>query len=161
MNLQKFLSIMGQSKGIVKMNKEMGKQQIEREYELSKMGDELLEATRLGDAAKVLELIAGGVDVNVQDENGMTAISIAGSRDDREIFRTLYESGADVNIRDYDGWTPAIHISENGPLLHEEYSDIMDDVDIKKAEKMGNMELAEELKRVKEEKMYWEDMQIA
>jgi ankyrin repeat protein len=161
MNLQKFLSKMGQSKeGIVKMNKEMGKQQIEREYELSKMGDELLEATRLGDTGKVVELIASGVDVNVQDEHGMTPISIAGSRDDKEIFRTLYASGADVYIRDDYGWIPFMHISANGPLLHEEYSDIMDDVDIKKAEKMGNMELAKELKRAKGEKMYWEDMQI-
>jgi cytohesin len=134
----------------------------EREYELRKMGRELLEATRLGNEEKVLELIAGGVSVNVQDENtGITPISIAASRDDRDMFRILYENGADVGIEDYYGWTTFMYISENGPLLHEDYGDIMDDVEIEKAEKLGNMELAEELKRAKGEKMYWEDMQIA
>jgi len=147
--------------GYDEMIRGIGNEQIEKEYQLKKMGELLVEATRLGDTKKVLELIAGGVDVNVQDAHGMTPISIAGSRDDREMFRVLYENGADVNIPDIDGWTTFMHISENGPLKHEDYGDIMDDVDIERAEKMGNMKLVEEIKQAKEGKMYWEDMQIA
>jgi hypothetical protein len=41
---------------------------MERDYQLSKMEEALLEATRLGATEKVLELIAGGVNVNVQKE---------------------------------------------------------------------------------------------
>ena len=44
---------------------------------LNNSEQEILQKTSQGDVDSVLNLIESGVDVNVQDENGMTALMIA------------------------------------------------------------------------------------
>ena len=60
------------------------------------------------DIENALELIKRGVDVNVQNDNSMTALMIASEADNIELLEDLLGLGADVNIRNSVGDTALI-----------------------------------------------------
>mmetsp|Transcript_6413 Transcript_6413/g.13642 ORF Transcript_6413/g.13642 Transcript_6413/m.13642 type:complete len:171 (-) Transcript_6413:373-885(-) len=83
----------------------------------------LMEAAHMGDADKVKELIAGGADMNAQDEYGWTALRFA-VRSQRFIAaQKLAKAGADVNLASKSGRTPLM--SAAGNRLEEMVSFLM------------------------------------
>lgn len=60
---------------------------------------QLLEAARLGDRAAVERLIAEGADVNVRNELGLTALTLAAREGHPGVVETLLNLGADLDIR--------------------------------------------------------------
>jgi outer membrane protein assembly factor BamB len=62
--------------------------------------DELFEAARAGDAARVRAILDKGVDVNAKARYGMTALSFAADRGVEAVVTLLLERGADVNVQD-------------------------------------------------------------
>ncbi len=61
-------------------------------------------------------LIQAGIDVNVKDSKGWTAVERASYLANANCVRKLIEAGADVNIADYDGGTPLIRAAGKGYL---------------------------------------------
>lgn len=76
-----------------------------------RLSSELIEATSTGNLKKVKELIDYGVDVNVQNEIGETALIIATYQDRRDIVKCLIEAGTDVNIKNKGGYTSLMQAS--------------------------------------------------
>ena len=75
----------------------------------------LLEAAGRGDAATVGALLAQGVDVEVANDRGATALYIAAERGHLEIVRLLLENGADPDTKDLEwGRTPLRHAGMGG-----------------------------------------------
>lgn len=66
----------------------------------------LIEAVKRGDHAAVEAIVAGGVDLNEQDENGWTPLNWAAGRGDVEVLRLLLDKGADVLKVGRDQRTP-------------------------------------------------------
>ena len=64
----------------------------------------------------VKEIIKKGVDVDRFDENGNTALCLAGFGGDLEIVRVLLEAGADPNLIPDDETTPPIWSSGSGEI---------------------------------------------
>lgn len=62
----------------------------------------LIDYVKLGNITKVQELIAQGVDLNVQDEYGYTALIWAASYSNPDIAKVLLNAGADDEITDVD-----------------------------------------------------------
>jgi ankyrin repeat protein len=62
----------------------------------------LIDYVKLGNITKVQELIAQGVDLNVQDEYGYTALIWAASYSNPDIAKVLLDAGADDEITDVD-----------------------------------------------------------
>ena len=60
------------------------------------------------DIENALELVKRGVDVNVQNDNGMTALMIASEATNIKLLEELYWMGADVNIQNSVGDTALI-----------------------------------------------------
>jgi ankyrin repeat protein len=72
--------------------------------------EELLEAARDGDVAKVQRLAALGVDVNVANAGRARPLQIAALYGHVEAIRALAELGADVDAAGVDGQTP-LHLT--------------------------------------------------
>jgi ankyrin repeat protein len=51
-------------------------------------------------------LATGSVDINKQDHNGRTALSLAASEGQLKLVQVLVENGADIGLMDNDGWSP-------------------------------------------------------
>ena len=66
----------------------------------------LIEAVKAGGAATVKELIKSGSDINQQDEQGWTILSLSAARGDAALVRQLVEKGADVFKIGRDQRTP-------------------------------------------------------
>lgn len=66
----------------------------------------LLEATGRNDIAEVERLLNEGVDPNVHNEDGLTALHQCAIDDNQEIMRLLLNHGANVNAEDTEQWTP-------------------------------------------------------
>ena len=62
-------------------------------------------ATR-GNTILIKQLLADGMDVDVTDEEGLTALYRAAHNDQKETVSLLLRNGANVNIRDKFGNTP-------------------------------------------------------
>ena len=73
----------------------------------SKEKDLLLRAAK-NDAEGVLSLLETGVDVNVQDENGMTALMLVSQNGQPNLVEKIATSGASVNIKANFGDTALI-----------------------------------------------------
>ena len=74
----------------------------------------LINAARQGDLGALRELIAGGADVNVQDEKGYTPLIIACYNGQLEAARLLLDSGADVDAQDFGGNTALMGVCFKG-----------------------------------------------
>jgi len=62
----------------------------------------LIDYVKLGNITKIQELIAQGVDLNMQDEYGYTALTWATSYSKPDIVKLLLDAGADDEITDID-----------------------------------------------------------
>ena len=75
---------------------------------------ELRQATRAGDTARALELIAAGIDVNAKDGGQESAYLIAASERAPDILEATLAAGADVNDKDSWNGTALIRAAERG-----------------------------------------------
>ena len=73
-----------------------------------------LDAARKGNLQMVSSLLDNGIDVNVVDGEGVSALVAAAYRGYANIVAVLADSGADLNARYKDGSTALILAAENG-----------------------------------------------
>jgi len=66
--------------------------------------DLLFNAAKAGDLETVSTQIYNGVDVNVTDQDGYTAIMWAAVRGHIDVFQFLLDAGTDLTIETDDGW---------------------------------------------------------
>src|SRR5262245_45521736 len=64
------------------------------------LNDQMFEAVRQGDAAKVTALLDQGADVNAKFRYGMTALFKAAERGNASVVKVLLDRGVDVNVKD-------------------------------------------------------------
>lgn len=76
-----------------------------------KEDEALLAAAATGDDDKLLSILVSGgsVDVNRQDDEGMTALHYASDRGHLYLVKTLLQYGANINIRCNEGNTPLMY----------------------------------------------------
>ncbi len=79
-------------------------------------GMNIFEAATIGDTERVEELIAAGIDVNQQDNNGNTPLHKAARRGRHAIVETLIANKADVNKQNICGETPLHKAARHGKL---------------------------------------------
>ena len=80
------------------------------------MSDQLLEAVRAADAAKVKALLQHGTDLNVRDADGATPLMLAAGAGNMEMVAALLAVGADVHATDLRGWTALMKSTYNDQL---------------------------------------------
>ena len=73
--------------------------------EAPKVDESLFWAAFAGNAARVKELVATGVDVNARDSDGSTGLMLASGNGHREAAQALLEAKADVNLKNTNGST--------------------------------------------------------
>lgn len=66
----------------------------------------LIIAARTNDTAQMRSLLENGMNVDAQDEQGMTALGWAIKRRNVAAATLLVEAGADAEVEARDGWTP-------------------------------------------------------
>lgn len=66
----------------------------------------LLEATSRNDVEEVRQLLNSGIDPNVSNEDGLTALHQCAIDNNEQMLLTLIDYGANVNSRDTELWTP-------------------------------------------------------
>lgn len=77
----------------------------------------LLYATALGMMIEIIHLLVdSGADINIQDENGGSALLIAYFNNDLSLMKYFIDHGADVNLLFDNGNTILIFASKNGNL---------------------------------------------
>ena len=79
---------------------------------LKKEEEHLLQAVKNNHRDSVLKLIQVGMDLNVQDENGITALMIACENSHVQITVDLMKAGANLNIQAYNGNTALIYATK-------------------------------------------------
>ncbi|XP_041346697.1 ankyrin repeat, SAM and basic leucine zipper domain-containing protein 1-like [Gigantopelta aegis] len=72
------------------------------------------EAAKTGNTEVVKLLLKENVDVNVQDEEGVTALMIASENGHTQVVDLLLKANVDVNVQDEEGVTALMIASENG-----------------------------------------------
>jgi ankyrin repeat protein len=84
----------------------------------------LMAATKDGNPSLIREVLRRGVDVNVVDRDGTTALMIAASLGSLQVVELLCSAGADKHLQDHYGKTAAgrAYDSQSG----ERYQDIVD-----------------------------------
>jgi ankyrin repeat protein len=75
---------------------------------------EFLNAAEKGDLHKVVEMLKQGVDLNLQDGDGLTALHRAAAKDRTAIVQVLLASGANVDKPDHFNRTPLIWAAGQG-----------------------------------------------
>lgn len=87
----------------------------------------LMRAALFGNARSVGLVLGKGIAIDAQDRQGLTALMIALAYENREAFRLLLDSGADVNIATVFGWNAlsACMIDDPG-LFHDVLARIKD-----------------------------------
>lgn len=89
----------------------------------------LLRSAYLGNWARVIKLIEGGVDVNATNNRGHTVLILASYRNNQQLVESLIQKGADVNAKDRSGYTP-LHCAaragqwQNAQILMENGADL-------------------------------------
>lgn len=73
-----------------------------------------LQAASSGDLAAMAALLEGGVDINIRNTNGETALRIASMNNDLPVARFLLEKGADPNMADLSGRSPLSRAAGQG-----------------------------------------------
>lgn len=69
------------------------------------MAEQLIDAVKAGDVAKVQALLAGGVPADAPGEGGMTPLMVAAGAGHLQIVKDLLAAGADVKAEDERGYT--------------------------------------------------------
>jgi ankyrin repeat protein len=64
------------------------------------LNDQMFEAVRQGDAARVTALLDQGADVNARFRYGMTALFKAAERGNAAVVKVLLDRGVDANVKD-------------------------------------------------------------
>ena len=67
-------------------------------YSLTQNEENFLQASKYGNIEKVKELLALGIDINIKDVEGWTALIWASYMGNTEIVRELIKAGANLNI---------------------------------------------------------------
>ena len=76
--------------------------------------NDIFQASKKGDLARVKELVESGADVNVKNRDGETALMIATFKKHLDIVKYLVEKGADMNVQDINKETALMFaISKN------------------------------------------------
>jgi hypothetical protein len=78
------------------------------------LDEELFDAVKKGDTAKVKKLLEKGADVNARDIDGSTALHIAARFGHVEVAELLISHGADVNAKSNYGLTPLYDAARKG-----------------------------------------------
>ncbi len=78
------------------------------------MSQELFDAARAGDVAKLEALLAAGADHAAADEAGETALMLAAHHGHVAAVQLLLAAGADVNAASPQGWTALAKAAYNG-----------------------------------------------
>jgi ankyrin repeat protein len=73
--------------------------------------NKLIDASKVGDVNEVKRQIKKGVDLDIMDNDGNTALIWASRSNHGEVVKLLIEAGANLNIRDNWGDTALILIS--------------------------------------------------
>jgi len=68
----------------------------------------LLKAASQGSIQDIQVLLDAGIDVNIQNEGGVTALLRAVEYGQLDCMKLLLEKGADHTIRDQHRWTPLL-----------------------------------------------------
>jgi ankyrin repeat protein len=74
----------------------------------------IIAATAEGDLAAVNALIASGADVNVKDEEGMTALLHAAIYGYYDVLVALVDAGANLEVVCRNGYSPLTYAAETG-----------------------------------------------
>jgi ankyrin repeat protein len=77
---------------------------------MNELHKKLLDGCWRGALKEVEMLIKQGVDVNIKDEKGHTALHIAAISDHNRVVKSLIKGGADVNAKDIRGNTPLFYV---------------------------------------------------
>ena len=75
-----------------------------------------MRASMYGRVADVRSLVASGAAVNLQGNNGETALHIAARRVKVDAISALLESGAAIDAQDDNGWTSLVHAAIHGEV---------------------------------------------
>lgn len=79
--------------------------------QIPEVADAFLEAAQRGDVETVQNILEIGVNVNMTDIGGQSALWLAASADHLEVVKLLLKHGADIEVRNsLMGWTP-LHIA--------------------------------------------------
>lgn len=101
----------------------------------------LISAVLYKDISEVKKILAKGVNINEQDENGYTALIWSCSYSTRDIYRDaaklLIAEGADITIQANDGNTAIIEAAENSTEIFNMLLEKGADIHIKKADGSG------------------------
>ena len=62
-------------------------------------------------------LIAANANLNLQNEDGTTALMFAVSSNHKEIVKLLIDAGADINLKDNDGDTALDFAKEKNDII--------------------------------------------
>lgn len=82
---------------------------------------ELIKAAENGEIAKIEKLHAEGVNLNITDQHGRTALMLAAKKGHLEIVKFLVNNGADVNLQSQGGWTALSYASNGGHIRVAEF----------------------------------------
>lgn len=74
----------------------------------------LIEAARIGDAERVVSLLADGADVEARTRNGITPLAVAALGGSAPVVAALLAAGADPNAVSGEGETPLMQAALNG-----------------------------------------------
>jgi len=72
-------------------------------------GDDFIQTTFLGDVEKINKHLKNGVDINFQNEDGLTSLMIASYYGNNIIVQLLCEKGAAINLQNHDGYTALMY----------------------------------------------------
>ncbi len=111
-----------------------------------KYSKDLMRSSRYGDVLGVRALLNLGVNVNMKDSDGWTALIIASLFGQLEIVKVLLENGADVNMKGLHGMTALMLATKAGHL--EAVKVLLDkeaDVSIKANDGQTALSIAKEL----------------
>jgi serine/threonine-protein phosphatase 6 regulatory ankyrin repeat subunit B len=92
-------------------------------FQLDKFKNKIfLDAARLGNTKIIEALLFEGIDVNVKDKDGWTALMWATYKCHYDIVELLLKSGVDINMKNDNGKT-AFLIAEGG--MHHEIAQLL------------------------------------
>ena len=76
------------------------------------MDKRLIRAAKDNDMDQVVELLDQGLDPNLQDRDGWTALIYTSTGGNLEMLQALLDHGADPNLQTRNGWTGLMHAAD-------------------------------------------------